>query len=157
MCLQCRRPGFEPWVRKIPWKREWLPTPLFLPGEFHGQGSLVGYGFSSRHIWMWKLDHKEGWVLKNWCFWITVLEKILENPLDCKEIKPIDLEGNQPWIFTGRTDAKAEAPVLWWPDAKNWLIGKDPDAGKDWRQEEKWMTKNETVGWHHQLNRLEFG
>ena len=118
MCLQCRRPGFDPWVRKIPWKREWLPTPLFLPGEFHGQGSLVGYGFSSRHIWMWKLDHKESWVLKNWCFWITVLEKTLKNPLDCKEIKPINLKGNQPWIFIGRTDAKAEAPILWWPDAR---------------------------------------
>ena len=92
------------------------------------------YGFSSSHIWMWELDYKESWALKNWCFWTVVLEKTLESPLDCKEIKPVNPKGNQSWIFFGRTDT--EAPLLWPLDAKNWLIGKDPDAGKDWRQEE---------------------
>ena len=87
-------------------------------------------------IWMWKLDHKEGWVPKNWCFWIVVLEKTLERPLDSKEIKPVNPKGNQPWIFTRRTDAEVEAPILWPLVAKSWLIGKDPDAGKDWRQKE---------------------
>ena len=86
---------------------------------------------------MWELDHKEDWTLKNWCFWIVVLEKILESPLDCKEIKPVNPKGNQPWIFIGRTDAETEAPILWLPDAKSQLIGKDPDAEKAWGQEEK--------------------
>ena len=94
-------------------------------------------GFSSGHVWMWELDHKESWVLKNWCFWTVVLEKTLENPLDCKEIQPVHSKGNQPWIFIGRTDAETRAPILWPPDAKSWLIGKDPNAGKDWRREEK--------------------
>ena len=98
---------------------------------------------------MWELDHKEGWVLKNWCFWTVVLEKTLESPLDCKEIKPVHPKGNQPWIFIGRTDAEAEAPVLWPPDVKSWFIGKDTNAGKDWRKE-KGMTEDEIVGWHHQ-------
>ena len=89
------------------------------------------------HVQMWKVDHKVGWAPENWCFWIVVLEKTLESPLDCKEIKPVHPKGNQPWIYVGRTDAEAEAPVLWPPDVKNWLIGKDPDAGKDWRQKEK--------------------
>ena len=89
------------------------------------------YGFS--HVWMWELDYKESWVLKNWCFWTVVLEKTLENPLDCKEIQPIHPKGNQSWIFIGRTDAEAETPVLWPPDVKNWLIGKELDAGKNWR------------------------
>ena len=100
----------------------------------------------------WELDHKERWVPKNCCFWTVVLEKTLESPLDYKESKPINPKGNQSWIFIGRTDAEAEVPILWPPDAKNWLIGKDPDAGKDWRQEEKGMTEDEMVGWHHQLN-----
>ena len=104
---------------------------------------------------MWELDYKEGWVPKNWCFWTVVLEKTLESPLDCNEIKPV--KGNQSWIFVGRTDAEAKAPVLWPSDGKNWLIGKDPEAGKDWRQEEKGTTEDETVGWHHQLNGHEFG
>ena len=91
-------------------------------------------GFSSSHVWMWELDYKESWEPKNWCFWTVVLEKTLESPLDCKEIKPVNPEGNQPWIFIGRTDAEAEAPTLWPPDAKSRLIRKDPDAGKDWRQ-----------------------
>ena len=95
---------------------------------------LQTFIFSSSHIWMWKLDNKEGWVLKKWCFWIVVLEKALESPLDCKKIKPVNPKGNQIWIFIGRTDAEVEAPILWPPDAKSKLIGKDPDAGKDWRQ-----------------------
>ena len=97
---------------------------------------------------MWEFDYKESWVLKNWCFWTVVLEKTLKNPLDCKEIQPVHPKENQPWIVTGRTDA--EAPILWPPDGKNWLIGKDPDAGKDWRQEEKRVREDEMVGWHHQ-------
>ena len=112
------------------------------------------YGFSSSHVWMWELDHKEDWALKNWCFWTAVLEKTLQSPLDSKEIKPVNPKGNQPWIFTGRTDA--EALILWPPDAKNWLIGKDPDARKDWMQEEKGTTEDEMVGWHHWLNGHEF-
>ena len=105
---------------------------------------------------MWVLDHKESWVPKNWCFWAVMLEKTLRSPLDCKEIKPVNPKGNESWIFTGRTDVEAEAPILWLPDAKNWLIGNDPDAGKDWRQEEKGMTEDEMVGWHHWLDGLEF-
>ena len=114
------------------------------------------YGFSSSHAWMWELDHKESWVPRNWCFWTVVLEKTHENPLECKEIKPVNPKGNQSWIFTGRADAEAEAPILWPPDAKNWVIGKDPDAWKYWRQEEKGMTEDEMVGWHHQLNGHDF-
>ena len=118
--------------------------------------SNQSYGFSSSHVWMWELDYKESWALKNWCFWTVMLEKTLESPLDCKEIQPVHPKGNQSWIFTGRTDAKAETPILWSPDAKNWLIGKDPDAGKDWRWKEKGMTEDKMVGWHHQLNGHEF-
>ena len=94
--------------------------------------SSQGYGFSSSHVWMWELDHKESWAPKNWCFWTMELEKTLESPLDCKEIQPVHPKGNESWIFIGRTDAEAETPILWPPDAKNWLIWKDPDAGKDW-------------------------
>ena len=94
------------------------------------------FGFSSNHVWMWELDYKESWVL-NWSFWTVVLEKTLESPLDCKEIQPVHPEGDQSWVFTGRTDAEAETPILWPPDVKSWLIWKDPDAGKDWGQEEK--------------------
>ena len=118
--------------------------------------SSQSYGFSSGHVWMWELDHKESWVPKNWCFGIVVLEKSLQSPLDCKEIKPVHPKGNQSWIFTGRTDAEAEAPILWPRDVKNWLTGKDPDAGKDWRWEEKGMTEDEMIGWHHWLNGHEF-
>ena len=109
-------------------------------------------GFSSSHLWMWELDHKEGWALKNWCSWTVVLEKTLDSPLDCKEIKPVIPAGNQPWIFIGRTDAEAEAPILLPSDSKSWLIGKDPDARKDWGQKEKGATENQVVGWHHWLN-----
>ena len=106
---------------------------------------------------MWELDHKESWALKNWCFWTVVLEKTLESPLDCKEIQPVHPKGNQSWIFIGRTDAEAETPILWPPDAKSWLIGKDPVAGKDLGQEEKGTTEDEMVGWHHRLNGHGFG
>ena len=105
---------------------------------------------------MWELDHKESWVQKIWCFWSMVLEKILESLLDYKEIKPVHPRGNQPWIFIRRADAEAEAPILWSPDSKNWLIRKDSDAGKSWRQKEKGMTESEIVGWNHRLNGHEF-
>ena len=101
---------------------------------------------------MWELDCKESWVPKNWCFWTVVLEKTLESPLDCKEIQLVHPKGDQSWTFTGRTHAEVETQLLWPPDVKNWLIGKDPDAGKDWRQEEKGTTEDEMVGWHHWLN-----
>ena len=105
---------------------------------------------------MWELDNKEGWAPKNWHFQNVVLEKTLESPLDIKVIKPVNPKRNQPWIFIGRTDDEAETPVLWPPDAKNWLTGKDPDAGKDWRQEEKGATEGEMFGWHHGLDGHEF-
>ena len=108
------------------------------------------YGFSSSQVWMWELDHKEGWVLKNWCFQIVVLEKTLESPLDWKELKPVNPKGNQPWLFTGRTDA--EASILWPPDVKSWHIGKDPDAGKDWGQKERRAVEEEMVRQHNCLS-----
>ena len=106
---------------------------------------------------MWELDYKEGWVLSNWCFWTVVLEKTLESPLDCKEIQPVHPKGDRSWVFIGRTDVEAETPILWPPNAKSWLIGKDPDAGKDWGQEEKGTTEDKMVGWHDQLNGHGFG
>ena len=117
--------------------------------------SSQGYGFSSSHVWMWELDYKESWALKNWCFGTVVL-KTLESPLDHKEIKPVNPKRNHSWIIIGRTDAEAETPILWPPDVKNWLILKDPDARKDWRQEEKGMTEDDMVGGHEQLNGHEF-
>ena len=122
---------------------------ITLPTKVH-QSKL---GFSSSHVWMWELDYEENWTRKNWCFWTVVLEKTLESPLHCKEIKPVNPKGNQSWIFTRRTDAEAETPILWPSDPKNWLIGKDPDAGKDWRQDENRTTKNEVVGLHHSMDR----
>ena len=119
--------------------------------------SNQGYGFSSGHIWMKELDYKESWALKNWCFWTVVLEKTLESPSDCKEIQPVHPKGDQYWLFIGRTDVEAETPILWPPDAKIWLIWKDPDAGKDWGQEEKGRTEDEIVGWHHLFNGHGFG
>ena len=113
------------------------------------------YGFSSSHVWMWELDYKESWTLKNWCFWTVVLEKTLESPLYYKEIQPVNPKGNQSWIFIGRTDSEAEPQILWPPDVKSWLVRKDPDAGKDWRQE-KGTTENEMDGWHHWRNGHEF-
>ena len=110
------------------------------------------YGFSSSHIWMWELDHKESWAMKNWCFWTLVLEKTPASPLDCKEIQTVNPKGNQSWIFIGRTCVAAKTPILWPLHVKTWLIGKDPDAGKDRRREEKGMADNEMVGWHHWLD-----
>ena len=127
---------------------------ITLPTKVH---LSQGYGFSSSHVWMWELNHTEGWVLKNWCFWTVVLEKTLKSPLDCKEIQPVHPNGNQPWIlFIGSTDAEAEAPILGPPDMKSQLTEKDPDTGKDWRKEEKGTKEDEMVGWHHWLNGHEF-
>ena len=111
-----------------------------------------GYGFSCGHVWMWELDYKESWALKSWCFWTVMLEKTLESPLDRKEIQPVYPKGNQSWVFIGRTDVEAETPVLWLPDAKSWLTGKDSDAGRDWGQEAKGTTEDEMAGWHHWLD-----
>ena len=122
-----------------------------LPTKVHWVKAMV-----YSHVWMWQLDYKESWVPKNWCFWTMVLEKTLESPLDCKEIQPVHPEGNQSWIFIGRIDAEAETPILSPPDAKNRLNGKDTDAGKDWRREEKGMIEDEMVAWHDRLNGHEF-
>ena len=142
-----------------PWKKSYNQPRQHIKKQRHFFANKVpssqSYGFSSSHVWIWELDHKEGWALKNWCFWTVVLEKTLESPLDCKEIQPVHPKGNQSWIFIGRTDAEAEVPILWPPDGKNWLIGKDPDAGKDWRQE-KGTIADEMVGWDHQLDGHEF-
>ena len=118
--------------------------------------SSQSYVFSSSHVWIWELDDKKGWALKNWCLQTVLLEKSLMSPLDSKEIKSVNPKRNQPWIFIGRTDTEDKAPILWLPDAKSWLTGKDPDARKDWRREEKGMTEDETVGWHHWLDGHEF-
>ena len=143
-----------------PWKKRYDQPIQHIKKQRHyfaNKGlSSQRYCFSSSHVWMWELDYKESRVPKNWYFWSVVLEKTLESPLDCKEIQPVNPKGSQSWIFIGRTDAEAETPTFWPPDVKNWLIGKDPLAGKDWRQEEKGMTEDEMVGWHHWLNRLEF-
>ena len=123
---------------------------------FANQGpSSQSYGFTSSHVWIW--DYKESWAPKNWCFWTVLLKKTLESPLDCKEVQPVHPKGNQSWLLTGRTDVEAETPILWPPDVKSWLIWKDSDVGKDWRQEEKGTTEDEMVGWHHWLNGHEFG
>ena len=126
---------------------------ITLPTKVHLSQSC---GFSSSRVWMWDLDYNENWALKNWCFWTMVLEKTLESPLDCKEIQPVHPKGNQSWIFIGRTVAEAAPPILWPPDVKNWLTVKDPDAGKDWRQDEKGTTEDEMIRWHHQLEQHEF-
>ena len=127
-----------------PWKKSYDKTTQRIKKQRHhfaDKGPYSqNYGFSSSHVCIWELDHKEGRVLKNWCFWTMVLEKTLESLLDSQEIKPVNSKWNQPWTFIGRTDAEAEAPVLWPPDSNSWLIGKDPNAGKDWRQEEKRVT-----------------
>ena len=119
--------------------------------------SSQGYGFSSSRVWMWEFNYKESWVPKNWCFWTVVLEKTLESPMDCKEIQPVHPKGDQSWVFIGRNDVEAETPILWPPDAKSWLIWKDPGAGKDWGQVEKGTTEDEMVGLHHWLNGCGFG
>ena len=133
-----------------PWKKSYDQPRQHIQKQRHyftNKGpSNQSYRLSSSYVRMWELDYKESWALKNWCFWTVVLEKTLENPLDWKEIKPVHPKGNQSLIFTGDTDPEAEAPILWPPDVKNWLIRKDPDAGKDWWQEEKGMTEDEMVG-----------
>ena len=143
-----------------PWKKIYDQPRQYIKKQRHyfaNNGlSSQSYISSSSHVWMWELNYKESWMLKNWCFWTVVLEKALESPLVCKEIQPFHPKGNQSWIFIGRTDAEVETPILWPHDAKNWLTGKDPDAGKDWRQEEKGMTEDEVVGSHHRLNGHEF-
>ena len=126
---------------------------ITLQTNFHLVTAMV---FPVVMVCIWDLAYKENWMLKNWFFWTVVLKKTLENLLDYKEIQPVHPKGNQSWIFIGRTDAEAETPILWPPAVKNWLIGKDPDAGKDWRQEEKGMTEDEMVGWCHLLDGHEF-
>ena len=125
-----------------------------LPTKLHLVKAMVFPSSQSSHVRMWGLDYKGCWMLKNWCFWIVMLEKTLESTLDCKEIKPVNPKGNQIWISIGRTNAKAEAPILWPPDAKSWLTGKDSDAGRDWGQEEKGTTEDEMAGWYHWLDGL---
>ena len=142
------------------WKKSYDKHRQYIKRQKHycsDKGSYSqSYGFSSSHVWMWELDHKESWTSKNWCFLTVVLEKTLGNPLDCKEIQPVNPQKNQSWIFIGRTDVEAETPKLWPPNVKSLLVGKELDAGKDWRQEEKGMTEDEMVGWHHWLNGHEF-
>ena len=118
--------------------------------------SSQSYGFFSSHVWIWELDYKESWARENWFFWTVMLEKTLESPLDSKEIQPVHAKGNQSWIFIGSNDAEAETPILWPPHVKSWLIWKDPDAGKNWRQEEKGTTEDEMVWWQHWVNGHEF-
>ena len=141
-----------------PWKKSYDQPRQHMKKQRHdltNKGpSSQSYGFSSIHVWMWELVYNETWAMKNWCFWTVVLEKTLESPLDCKEIQLVNPKGNQSWIFIGRTDTEAETAILWPPDAKNWLIGEAPDAGKDrW---EKGMTEDEMVGWHHWHDGHEF-
>ena len=134
-------------LKDTPWKKSYDQPRHHIKKQRHYFANIgpssQSYGFSSGHIWMWELDYKESWALKNWCFWTMVLEKSLESPLDCKEIQPVHPKGDQFWVFTGRMDVEAETPILWSPDVKNWLIWKDPVAGKDWRWEEKGITEDE--------------
>ena len=144
-----------------PWKKSYDQPRQHIKKQryyFANKGpSSQSFGFPSSHVWIWELDYKESWAPKNWCFCTVVLEKTLESTLDSKEIQSVHPRRNQSWIFIGRTDAIAETPIFWPPDAQNWLIGKDPDAEKDWWQEEKGTTEDEMVGWHHQLNGHGFG
>ena len=141
-----------------PWKQSYDKPRQHIKKQKHCFANKGLYsqscGFSSGHVWMLELGHKEGWLPKNWCFWIVVLEQSLKSPLDCKEINLVNPKGNQSWIFIGRTDA--EAPIVWTPDAKSPLIGKDPDAGTDWLQEEKGTTEDGMVACHHRLDGHEF-
>ena len=141
---------FAPWKKSYDQPRQHIKKQRHYFGN-RGLSSQI-YGFSSSHVWMWELDYKESWAPKNWCLGIVVLEKTLESLSGYKEIQTVYPEGNQSWIFFGRSDAEAETPILWTPDAKNWLIGKDPDAGKDWRLEGKRMTEDEMAGWHQWLD-----
>ena len=146
-----------PWKESYDQRRKHIKKQRYYSAFAYKGPSSQGYGFSSSHVWMWESDYKESWAPKNWCFWTVVLEKIPESPLDCKEIQPVHPKGDQSWVFIEKTDVEAETPIFWPPDAKSWLIWKDPDVGKDWRQEEKGTTEDEMVGWHHWLNRHEFG
>ena len=144
----------------VPWKRSYDKPRQYIKKQkrhFANKGLCShSYGFSSSHVWMWELDHKEGWAWKNWCFQAVVLEKTLQNPLTSKEIKAVSPKGNQPWIFTGRTDAAAEISLLWPPDVNSWFSWKDLNAVNAWGWKEKGMTEDEMVGWHHWLNGHEF-
>ena len=154
-------------LKDTPWKESYDQPRQHIKKQRHyfaNKGpSSQGYGFSNSAVWICELDYKESWAsdqklsIKIWCFWTVMLEKTLESPLDCKEIQPVHLKGDQSWVFIGRTDVEAETPILWPPGAKSWLIWKDPYAGKDWGQEEKGTTEDEMVGWHHWLNGHEFG
>ena len=143
-----------------PWKESYDQPRRHIQKQRHylaNKGpSSQGYGFSCGHVWMWELDCEESWVPKNWCFWTVVLEKTLESPLNCKEIQQVHSKGDQSWVFFGRSDAKVETPILWPPHVKSWLIGKDSNAGRDWRQEEKGTTEDEMAGWCHRLDGHEF-
>ena len=147
----------------VHWEKSWRKGSILVPRILSAMTNLdstlkqrhyftnkglshQSYGFSSGHVWIWELEYKESWTPKNWCFWTVVLENTLESPLDSMEVQPVHPKGNQSWIFIGRTDVEAETPILWPPDAKSWLIGKDPDSGKDWRWEEKGTTEDEMVG-----------
>ena len=143
------------WIASYPHVREWIWTSAFGHTQILTLSSQ-SCGFSSSHVWMWELDYKESWALKEWCFWTMMLEKSLENPLDWKEFKPVNPKENWSWIFIRSPDVEVELPIFWPPDTKDWLTGKDPDAGKNWRQEEKRMTEEEMVGWHHWLYGHEF-
>ena len=141
----------------LPWKDECMSfysAVLKIPGEVESRGFLIAN--VSGHVWIWELGYKESWAPKNWCVWTVLLEETLESHFDCKETQPVYPKGNQSWIFIGRTDAEAETLILWPPNAKNWLIWKDPDAGKDWKWEEKGTTEDKIVAWHHRLNGNEF-
>ena len=152
--------GDQPWNLKTlaPWKKSYDQPRQLIKKQRHyfaNKGpSSKSYGFPSIHVCIWELDHEESWVLKNWCFWTAMLEKTLESPLDCKEIQPVHPKGNQSWIFTGRTDAEAEAPIFWSSDVIRRLIGKVPDTGKDWGQKKR-ASEDETAGRHHRCNRHE--
>ena len=139
-----------------PWKKSYDQLRQHIKKQRHYFADKCpysqSYGFSSSRVWIWELDHEESWALKNWCFWTVVLKKTLESPLDCKEIQPVNPKENQSWIFFRRTDAEAETLIFWPPDAKSWLIWKDPDAGNNRRREEKGTTEDEMVGWHNLLH-----
>ena len=145
---------------RAPWKKNYDKPRQHIKKQRHHFASKSpshqSCAFSRSRVRMWELDHKEGWASKNCCIWTAVLEKTLESPLYYKEIKPVNPKGNQPWMFIGMTDAEAGAPIHWPPDVKSWLIGKVPDTGKDWGQEEKGTPEDEMAGWHHQLDRHEF-
>ena len=138
-----------------PWKKSYDKPRQHIKMQRHHFANKspygLSYGFSSNHVWIWELDHKEGWAPKNWYFLTVMLEKTLDSPLDCK-IKPVHLKGNQSWMLIRRADAEAATPIFWPPGVKSRLFGKDPNAGKDWGQEEKWAVEDKMVGWHHQLN-----